>query len=86
MDLDAAKQDAGVVTGADLLDQVSPLPTNWILPGMRVPVHRVLADEVARFQGEGLAAVVAMDAYKSDNGAHRHRNPGNVGQNLWREP
>src|SRR5262249_39153481 len=47
-----------VVTGADLLDQVSPLPANWILPGMRVPVHRVLADEVARFPGEGVAAVV----------------------------
>jgi aerobic carbon-monoxide dehydrogenase large subunit len=52
-----------VVTGADLLDTVSPLPTNWILPGMRVPVHRVLADEVARFQGEGIAAVAAVDAY-----------------------
>ena len=52
-----------VVTGADLLDPVSPLPTNWILPGMQVPVHRVLADEVARFQGEGVAAVVAVDAY-----------------------
>ena len=63
---DRAARIAGVVavvTGADLLDQVSPLPTNWILPGMRVPVHRVLADEVARFQGEGLAAVVAVDAY-----------------------
>src|SRR6266700_2385289 len=63
---DRAARIAGVVavvTGADLLDQVSPLPANWILPGMRVPVHRVLADEVARFQGEGLAAVVAVDAY-----------------------
>ena len=32
-----------VVTGADLLDAVAPLPTNWVLPGMPVPVHRVLA-------------------------------------------
>jgi aerobic carbon-monoxide dehydrogenase large subunit len=58
-----------VVTGADLLDMVSPLPANWILPGMRVPVHRVLADEVARFQGEGIAAVVAVDAYAAADAA-----------------
>jgi aerobic carbon-monoxide dehydrogenase large subunit len=54
-----------VVTGADLHDMVSPLPTNWILPGMPVPVHRALAEEVARFQGEGIAAVVATDAYSA---------------------
>src|SRR5215470_2776010 len=58
-----------VVTGADLLGQVAPLPANWILLGMRVPVHRVLADEVARFQGEGLAAVVAVDAYTAADAA-----------------
>src|SRR5262249_59069275 len=52
-----------VVTGADLADSVSPLPANWILPGMPVPVHRVLADGVARFHGEAVAAVVASDAY-----------------------
>jgi aerobic carbon-monoxide dehydrogenase large subunit len=52
-----------VVTGADLAGSVSPLPTNWVLPGMQVPVHRVLAGEVARFQGEAVAAVVAGDAY-----------------------
>src|SRR5499433_3308441 len=50
-----------VVTGADLADSVSPLPTNWVLPGMEVPVHRALADEVTRFQGEAVAAVVAGD-------------------------
>jgi carbon-monoxide dehydrogenase large subunit len=42
-----------VVTGADLAGSVSPLPANWILPGMPVPVHRVLADEVAPFSGRG---------------------------------
>ena len=52
-----------VVTGADLLEMVSALPTNWVMPGMPVPVHRVLADEVVRFQGEGIAVVVATDAY-----------------------
>lgn len=58
-----------VVTGMDLLDTVSPLPTNWILPGMQVPVHRLLADEVVRFQGEGIAAVVAVDAYTAADAA-----------------
>jgi aerobic carbon-monoxide dehydrogenase large subunit len=58
-----------VVTGADLLDMVSPLPTNWILPGMRVPVHRVLTNEVARFQGEGIAAVVAVNDYTAADAA-----------------
>ena len=69
---DRAARIAGVmavVTGADLRDQVSPLPANWILPGMRVPVHRVLADEVARFQGEGVAAIVAVDAYTAADAA-----------------
>ena len=52
-----------VITGANLADSVSPLPTNWVLPGMQVPVHRVLADGITRFQGEAVAAVVADDAY-----------------------
>jgi aerobic carbon-monoxide dehydrogenase large subunit len=54
-----------VVTGADFLDSVAPLPTNWVLPGMPVPVHRALADQVARFQGDGIAAVLATDAYSA---------------------
>ena len=58
-----------VVTGADLLDTVSPLPANWVLPGMQVPDHRVLADDVARFQGDGIAAVVAADAYTAADAA-----------------
>ncbi|HEX8861065.1 MAG TPA: molybdopterin cofactor-binding domain-containing protein [Actinomycetes bacterium] len=63
--VDRARRMPGVVaviTGADLLDSVSPLPTNWVLPGMPVPVHRVLADQVVRFHGEAVAVVVAADA------------------------
>ena len=63
--VDRARRMPGVVavvTGADLLDSVAPLPTNWVLPGMQVPVHRVLADRMARFHGEGIAVVVAADA------------------------
>jgi carbon-monoxide dehydrogenase large subunit len=63
--VDRARKLPGVVaviTGVDLLDSVSPLPTNWVLPGMHVPVHHVLADQVVRFHGEAIAAVVAVDA------------------------
>jgi aerobic carbon-monoxide dehydrogenase large subunit len=62
---DRARKMPGVVaviTGVDLLDSVSPLPTNWVLPGMNVPLHPVLADQVVRFHGEGIAVVVAVDA------------------------
>jgi carbon-monoxide dehydrogenase large subunit len=52
-----------VVTGVDLVGSVSPLPTNWVLPGMQVPDHPVLADQVVRFHGEAVAAVVAVDAH-----------------------
>jgi aerobic carbon-monoxide dehydrogenase large subunit len=65
LSMDRARKMPGVVaviTGEDLLDSVAPLPTNWVLPGMYVPVHPVLADQVVRFQGEGIATVVAVDA------------------------
>jgi aerobic carbon-monoxide dehydrogenase large subunit len=70
--VDRARKLPGVVaaiTGADLLDSVSPLPTNWVLPGMHVPVHRVLADQVVRFHGEAVAAVVAVDAQAATDAA-----------------
>jgi aerobic carbon-monoxide dehydrogenase large subunit len=59
----------GVITGEDLVDSVSPLPTNWVLPGMEVPVHRVLADQVVRFHGEAIAVVVAVDAHTATDAA-----------------
>jgi CO/xanthine dehydrogenase Mo-binding subunit len=34
-----------------------------------VPDHRVLADEVVRFHGEGVAAVVAVDPYAAADAA-----------------
>src|SRR5262249_3270830 len=39
------------------------------LRGRQVRVHGVLADAVARFQGEGIAAVVAVDAYTAADAA-----------------
>jgi carbon-monoxide dehydrogenase large subunit len=58
-----------VITGEDLVEGVSPLPTNWVLPGMEVPVHRVLADQVVRFHGEAIAVVVAVDAHTAADAA-----------------
>src|SRR5262249_61469921 len=57
------------VPGASLLDWVAPWPATGILRGMQVRVHRVLPDEVARFQGEGIAAVAAVDAYTAADAA-----------------
>jgi aerobic carbon-monoxide dehydrogenase large subunit len=70
--VDRARKLPGVVaviTGEDLVEGVSPLPTNWVLPGMEVPVHRVLADQVVRFHGEAIAVVVAVDAHTAADAA-----------------
>jgi aerobic carbon-monoxide dehydrogenase large subunit len=63
-----AAADPGVVffLGPGLLEVSGPSASP---PGMRVPVHRVLAGEVARFHGEGIAAVVAADAYTAADAA-----------------
>jgi carbon-monoxide dehydrogenase large subunit len=66
LDVSRARSAPGVIavfTGADLLDAVEPLVPNWAVPGTAVPAHRALADGVARFHGEGVAAVLAEDAY-----------------------
>jgi aerobic carbon-monoxide dehydrogenase large subunit len=70
--VDRARKVPGVVavvTGVDLVGSVSPLPTNWVLPGMQVPDHRVLPDQVVRFHGEAVAAVVAADAHTAADAA-----------------
>jgi aerobic carbon-monoxide dehydrogenase large subunit len=48
-----------VYTGADLRSRMAGLPCTWILPGMKVPVHPVLAFETVRYMGDGVAVVVA---------------------------
>jgi carbon-monoxide dehydrogenase large subunit len=66
IDVEEARRLPGVVavyTGADLRDQLEPLPCNWVLPGMRVPTHRALAIDTVRFHGDGVAVVVAEDPY-----------------------
>src|SRR5262245_8389217 len=64
----AARRYPGVVavfTGAELRDQIGPLPTTADNPSLRIPDHRVLAVDKVCYVGEGLAAVVAADLYSA---------------------
>jgi aerobic carbon-monoxide dehydrogenase large subunit len=56
---------AGVVavyTGADVKD-VGPVPCGASLPGLRVPDHRILAQDRVYYVGHAVAVVVATDKY-----------------------
>src|SRR5262245_55152461 len=62
----AARRYPGVVavfTGAELRDQIGPLPTTADNPTLRIPDHRVLAVDKVCYLGDGVAAVVAEDLY-----------------------
>ncbi len=64
INVEEARRRPGVVavyTGADLRGRVAALPCTWILPGMKVPVHPVLAFDAVRYVGDGVAVVVAED-------------------------
>jgi aerobic carbon-monoxide dehydrogenase large subunit len=52
-----------VVTGAELVDKVGPVPVDNDNPTLRVPSHPVLAVGRVRYAGEGVAAVVAENRY-----------------------
>jgi carbon-monoxide dehydrogenase large subunit len=52
-----------VVTGAELVDKIGPVPVDNDNPTLRVPKHPVLAVERVRHIGEGVAAVVAENRY-----------------------
>src|SRR3954469_15084980 len=63
IDTTAAKQLAGVVavyTGKDLIaGGVKPLPVGWLIPGMKIPAHHVIAVDRARYMGDAVAVVFA---------------------------
>ena len=66
LETEAARQHSGVVavfTGAEIKDQIGPLPTTADNPTLRVPKHYVLAVDKVCYVGEGVAAVVAEDRY-----------------------
>lgn len=63
--VDAARKMPGVAavfTGADVKD-VGPVPCGAQLPGLRVPDHRVLAQDRVYYVGHAVAVVVATDKY-----------------------
>ena len=66
IDTSAARALPGVIdviTGADLVDSVNPLPCAFPAGGVEnhIPPHRVLAVDRVRYVGDGVAAVVAED-------------------------
>ena len=66
VDASAAEAMEGVervVTGRDLEGAVGPLPVAHRLEGLVEPPHPVLAPEVVRHVGDGVAAVVAEDPF-----------------------
>jgi carbon-monoxide dehydrogenase large subunit len=72
LDPAAARQHRGVVavfTGAELRDQIGTLPTTADNPTLRIPKHYVLAIDVVRYVGEGVAVVVAEDRYVARDAA-----------------
>ena len=66
IDVTQAKSSAGVVavyTGADLADDVGPMPAAWPLsPDDKVPAYQPVAVDEVNFAGEIVAVVVARSA------------------------
>jgi carbon-monoxide dehydrogenase large subunit len=59
---------AAVFTGADIKD-LGPVPCAASLPGLRVPVHHLLAQDRVYFQGHPVAVVVATGRYLARDAA-----------------
>src|SRR5204863_2433545 len=58
----AAPGVAAVYTGKDVAG-IGPVPCAGALPGLKVPDHRVLAQDKVYFVGHPIAAIVATDRY-----------------------
>src|SRR6266545_1239162 len=74
IDTSAAKSLPGVVavyTGQDV--QVGGLPCGWMLPGIKVPTHPVLASGKVRYVGESVAIVIGESASAAKDGAEAVR-------------
>jgi aerobic carbon-monoxide dehydrogenase large subunit len=66
----AAPGVAAVVTGADVRD-LGHMPTNRVVPGMKVPPHPLLAEGTVVAVGEAVAAVAAGTAYEARDAVER---------------
>src|SRR5215472_6343861 len=72
VDTTGATRAPGVVavyTGKDVAGKIGPVPCGAALPGLKVPVHTVLATDKVYFVGHPIAAVVAKDKYTARDAA-----------------
>jgi len=74
IDTSAARELEGVIavyTGQDLVenDEIGVVPTAWLLPDLKTPAHPILAKDVVRYVGDGVAVVVAEDRYTARDAA-----------------
>ena len=58
-------------TAADVEASGTPgqIPTVWLHPGIKTPAHPILASEIVRYVGDGVAVVVAEDRYTARDAA-----------------
>jgi len=71
VDREAARRAPGVVTvvAGDEPGDVAAIPVNRFTPDLKLPDYRALADDVVRFVGEPIAAVVASTRAQADDAA-----------------
>ncbi|RMH17143.1 MAG: xanthine dehydrogenase family protein molybdopterin-binding subunit [Acidobacteria bacterium] len=74
IDAAAARAAEGVVAvydGRDLVPggEIKGVPTGWLLPDLKVPVHPLLAVDRVRYVGDGVAVVVAESRYAARDAA-----------------
>ena len=68
IDTSAAEAMDGVIavyTATDIEEAGTPgdLPVGWLLPSLKTPSHPILAGDRVRYQGDGVAVVVAEERY-----------------------
>ncbi len=64
-------QVVAVYTGRDIEDSAAGgvVPVGWLLPGLKTPAHPILATEVTRYVGDGVAVVITEDRYSGADAA-----------------
>ena len=70
--VDASEAEAlegvvAVVTGADIADLIPPFTADYERPGFKVSRRSVLATDKARFVGDGVALILAENAYVAED-------------------
>jgi aerobic carbon-monoxide dehydrogenase large subunit len=58
-----------VFTGAELVDDVAPVPCAWLIPecNLMVPEYRAVAVDKVRFIGDAVAVVIAENRYQAED-------------------